>query len=199
VLNGSSGQVFSIDPSTYAVGTDSYGYLFWTDLAVSPDGTQLAAVNAPPDATGSAIGFFDSGLRYLNTNAYPDFSPPDDVGVIGATFSPGGKVLVVPQGDSLEIWDATLGTLRARLMTPEELHVIVYPEGSVSPMVALDPTGQFIYAVSASGLTVLKLPEPLDQVPAMQWPSAVHSGTDKSAVHGTITQRMAAMRNRLRK
>jgi hypothetical protein len=198
-LNVSSGQVFSIDPSTFAVQTDRYGYLFWSDLAVSPDGTQLAAVNAPPYAAGSAVGFFDSNLRYLNTNIYPDFSPPDDVGVIGATFSPGGKVLVVPLGDSIEIWDATLGTLRARLMTPEELHVIVYPEGAVSPMVALDPTGQIIYAVSASGLTVLKLPEPLDQVPTMQWPSVVHSSNDKSALHGSITQRMAALRNKLRK
>jgi hypothetical protein len=84
-------------------------------------------------------------------------------------------------------------------MTPEELHVIVYPEGAVSPMVALDPTGQIIYAVSASGLTVLKLPEPLDQVPTMQWPSVVHSSNDKSALHGSITQRMAALRNKLRK
>jgi hypothetical protein len=66
-------------------------------------------------------------------------------------------------------------------------------------MVALDPTGQIIYAVSASGLTVLNLPQPLDQVPAMQWPLVVHSGNDKSALHGSITQRMAAMRDKLRK
>ncbi len=197
-LNVNSGEVFSVDPLTYEVQTDSYGYLFWVDFAVSPDGAQLAAIDAPPGIS-YAVGFFDSGLRYLNANVYPDFSPPDDLGVVGATYSPGGKVLVVPQGDSIEIWDATLGTLRARLMTPEELHVIVYPEGPASPMVALDPTGQIIYAVSTSGLTVLTLPEPLDQVPAMEWPLVVHSGIDKSALHGTISQRMAAMRNKLRK
>ena len=198
-LNASSGEVFSIDPSTYAVQSASFGYLFWTDLAVSPDGSQFAAVNAPPDATGDAIGFFDSSLRYLNANAYPDYSPPDDTGVLGAMFSPGGKVLVVPLGDSLEIWDSALGTLRARVMTPEELHVLVYPEGVVAPMIAMDPTGQTIYAVSASGLTVLKLPEPLDQIPAMPWPSTVRFGSQKASLHGSITSRMTAMRSKLRK
>src|SRR5438046_8167932 len=104
-LNSSGGEVSSIDPSTYAVQSESFGYLFWTDLAVSADGSQFAAVNAPPYATGDAIGFFDSSLHYLNTNVYPDFSPPDDVGVLGAVFSPGGKVLVVRLGGSLSLWD----------------------------------------------------------------------------------------------
>jgi len=198
-LNVTSGEVYSIDPSTYAFQSEQFGYLFWTDLAVSPDGSQFAAVNAPPYATGDAIGFFDSNLHYLNTNVYPDFSPPDDTGVLGAMFSPAGKVLVVPLGDSLEVWDSSLGTLRARLMTPEELGVLVYPEGGVAPMVAMDPTGQTIYAVSASGLTVLQLPEPLDQITPVQWPSDVRSGNQKAWLHGSITSHMTAMRNKLRK
>jgi DNA-binding beta-propeller fold protein YncE len=94
-LNVSSGEMSSIDPSTYAVQSESFAELFWTDLAVSFDGSQVAAVNAPPDAAGDIVGFFDSNLHFLNTNAYPEFSPPDDTGVLGATFSPGGKVLVV--------------------------------------------------------------------------------------------------------
>ena len=197
-LNVSSGAVYSIDPSTYAFQSEQFGYLFWTDLAVSPDGSQFAAVYAPPYATGDAVGFFDSSLHYLNTNVYPDFSPPDDTGVLGAMFSPGGKVLVVPLGDSLEVWDSVSGTLRARLMTPEELHVLVYLEGAVSPMIASDPTGQTIYAVSASGLTVLKLPEPLDQMPAMVWPN-VRSSSQKAGLHGSITSHMTAMRKKLRR
>jgi hypothetical protein len=84
-------------------------------------------------------------------------------------------------------------------MTPEELHVLVYPEGGVAPEVAMDPTGQTIYAVSASGLTILKMPEPLDQITPMQWPPDVRSGIQKAWLHGSITQHMTALRNKLRK
>ena len=86
--------------------------------------------------------------------------------------------------------------LRARLMTPEELHVLVYPEGPVSPVLALDATGQTIYAISASGLTVLKLSMPLDQMPPVTWPLTVRAGTQLARLHGPITSRMAAMRRK---
>jgi len=199
LLNDSSGEVFSIDPSTYTVQSEGFAAVFWTDLAVSPDGSRFAAVDAPPYAAGDAVGFFDSSLHYLNANAYPDFSPPDDTGVLGVAFSPGGKVLVVPLGDSIEFWDAAQGTLRARLMTPEELHVLVYPEGTVAPMLAVDPTGQTIYAISVSGLTVITLPGPLDQMAAMQWPYSGPSGLVRSELHGSLASRMAAMQSKSHK
>lgn len=197
LLQDSSGEVYSIDPSTYAFQTEEFGELFWTDLAVSPDGSKFAAVFAPSFATGDAIGFFDSGLHFLNTNVYPDFSPPDDTGVLGATFGPAGKVLVVALGDSIEFWDGSKGTLLARLMTPEELHVFVNPEGSAAPMLALDPVGQTIYVVSASGLTVIKLPEPLDQLSPMHWPPDLRLANAQPWLHGTITSRIAVMRSKL--
>jgi hypothetical protein len=198
-LNVSSGEMSSIDPSTYAVQSKRFGQLFWTDLAVSSDGTQVAAIEAPPSSAGDSVGFFDSNLHYLNTNVYPDFSPPDDTGVLGATFSPGGKVLVVALGNSIEFWDASHGTLRARLMTPEELHVLVYPEGAVAPVLALDPMGQTIYAISASGLTVMKLPEPLDQLSPVQWPLALRLSNAQPWLRGPITSRMAALRKKVRR
>jgi hypothetical protein len=196
-LNVTSGEMSSVDPSTYAVQSESFGQLFWTDLAVSSDGTQVAAIEAPPYAAGDSVGFFDPNLHYLNTNVYPDFSPPDDTGVLGATFSPGGKVLVVPLGDSIEFWDASRGTLRARLMTPEELHVLVYPEGPVVPVLALDAMGQTIYAISASGLTVIKLPEPLDQLSLVQWPLALRATIAQPWLRGPMTSRMAALQKKL--
>jgi hypothetical protein len=191
VLNVTSGTVYSIDPSTFAMTSEGFGYSFWTDLAVSPDGSHFAAVDAPP-GTGDAVGFFDSGLRYLNANAYPDYSPPDDSGVLGVTYSPGGQVLVVPLGDSIEIWDANTGTLRARLMTPEELQVLVYPENGVAPMIALNAAGDTIFAVSKSGVSVIRLAVPLDQTPAMSWPEARFGGpiAPHSAQRGTMTDRM---------
>ena len=143
---------------------------------------------------GDLVGFFDSGLHLLNMNVYPAFSPPDDSGAIGSMYSPQGKVLIVPLGDSIEFWDAEAGTLRARLMTPEELNVIVYPEGAVPPIMALDPAGQTIYAISASGLTVLKLPQPIDQIPPAEWPQVRTGLKRQSKFQGSLLAREAALR-----
>jgi len=192
-LNNSAGTVYSLDPSTYAVRSESFGLAFWTDLAVSSDGSRFAAVNAPPASAGDIVGFFNSSLQYLNANVYPDFSPPDDTGVLGSTFSPGGKVLVVPLGDSIEFWDAAQGTLRARLMTPEKLHNAA---GGVAPMIALDSTGQTIYAVSTSGLTVLTLAQPLDQMTPLRWDLSRPSINVRPQLHGSLASRMAAMQGK---
>jgi hypothetical protein len=192
-LNISSGTVYSINPSTLAVQKESFGELFWEDLAVSPGGGQFATVTIEPGVAGDSVGFFDPALHYLNTNVYPEFSPPDDSGATGATFSPGGKVLVVPLGDSIEFWDAAMGTLRARLMTPEELKVMVFPELGVAPVLALDPAGQTIYTISASGVTVIKMAQPLDQIPSMQWPQARIHDSRLGTFNGLIASRMAAM------
>jgi hypothetical protein len=62
----------------------------------------------------------------------------------------------------------------------------------------MDSAGQTIFAVSASGLTVLTLPEPLDQIPAAQWQAYVRPGNHKNFVYGSITARMKAMRSKLR-
>ncbi len=189
-LDNSGGEVYSIDPSTYAVQSEQFGQMFWSDLAVSPDGSQFAAVDAPPGYAGANVGFFNSSLQYLNTNVYPASSQPDDSGVIGAAFSPGGTVLVVPLGDSIELWDSAKGTLRARLMTPEELPMI--PSTAVAPMIALNSAGQTIYAISASGLMVLTLPEPLDQITPVQWPFH-RPGSVRPALHRPLASRVAAI------
>jgi hypothetical protein len=189
-----SGEISEIDPSTYAVtASDRFGLSFWAEAAVSNDGTQVAGVLVGPIGTGAYIGFFTPDLQLVNSNAYPDFSPPDQSGALGSAFSPGGKVLMVPIGDAIELWDAAAGTLRARVMTPEELNVLVYPANAASPTVATDPTGQTIYALSASGLTVLKLPEPMDQMTPAKWPIALHAGARISAFNRSIRQRVEAL------
>jgi hypothetical protein len=198
-LDLSSGGVYSMDPATYAAQSEEFGRMFWTDLAVSPDGSQFAAIYAAPGYVGNFIGFFNSSVQFINANVYPVFSPPSDSGVLGATFSPAGKVLVVPLGDSIEFWDPAQGTLRGRLMTPERLHVLANPEGPPSPMIALDSVGQTIYAVSASGLTVIKLPKPLDEIDPMLWPASRPSGNVNPALGGTAASRMAAIRDRLQR
>jgi hypothetical protein len=82
-------------------------------------------------------------------------------------------------------------------MTPEELQRLVYPEGAVAPMIALDATGQTIYAASVSGVTVLTLPKPLDQITPMQWP-LVRVGAQQFELRGPIAARMAAMQSQSR-
>jgi hypothetical protein len=197
-LDNSAGAVYSIDPSTFAVQEEAFGLMFWGDLAVAPDGSQFAAVDIEVGEVGDGVGFFDPVLHYLNANVYPEFSPPDDQGAAGATYSPGGKVVVVPLGDSIEFWDAAAGTLRARLMTPEELNVLVNDLGAV-PILALDPAGQTIYAISASGLTVLRLAQPLDQMPAMQWPNLRRHSGAQAKRHGLNRVRHRALLNTPRK
>ena len=55
-------------------------------------------------------------------------------------------------------------------MTPEALPGAGYFTQPTPPgCIALDPAGQTIYAVSASGLTVMKLPTPVDQIAAPTW------------------------------
>ena len=188
------GAVTAVDVSTFATQTEAFGEQFWTDVAVSPDGSQFAAILAPPWADGDFIGFFDSSLHYSFTNVYPLLSPPTGTGVVGVTYGPQGKVVAVPLGDSVELWDAAKGTLRARLMTPEELAVLVYPETSAGGQIAFDPTGQYLYAISASGLTVFKLPAPVDQIPNIPWPFPVGLVGGQQPYQGTPAARMAAMR-----
>jgi hypothetical protein len=191
-LNISSGEVHSLDPITYAQKTQVFGFLFWSDLAVSRDGKQFVGISGGPGIAGDLLGFFDSGLHLLNSNPYPMASPPDDSLVIGSTFSPRGKVVIVALGDSIEFWDAAQGTLRARLMTPEELHTLVYPQNPTASQIAFDSTGQTLFAVSATGLTVMGLPQPVDDMNAASWRFDIPARGDT----GGFAARAAAMRNR---
>jgi hypothetical protein len=195
-LDATSGQTYSIDPVTYSVQQPlEFADLFHSDLAVSSDGTQFVGITGAFDAVGDIVSFYNSSMNILNFTVYPFVSPPDDSQVIGSSFSPAGKVVVAPLGDSIEFWDVATGTLRGRLMTPEELNVFAPPQVSLAPQIALDATGQTIFAVSVSGLTVMKLPEPIDNLPLGQW--GIYRGTAARSQDfpGSVTARIRAMRD----
>ncbi|HKV93667.1 MAG TPA: WD40 repeat domain-containing protein [Candidatus Angelobacter sp.] len=194
-LNAANGEVYAIDPATYSAQTTHFGFFFWTDFAVSPDGSQIATIEGAPGVSGDFVGFFDPELHLVNSNEYPLISPPNDTQVLGSTFGPQGKVLVVPLGDSIEFWDAAKGTLRARLMTPEELQVLVFPEGPVAPTIALDATGQTIFAISKTGLTVLTLPQDVDDLAANPWALGVQSTVNQVNVFQGFKGRVAVTRS----
>jgi hypothetical protein len=168
VTDSSSAGVADYDPSTLAwtAQTILFG-VFLQDLAASPDGSLLAV------SDGYDIFFFDPNIDLMGYAVYPNLSADAAGQNWGLQFSPQGKVLVVPTGDSIEFFDASLGTLKARLMTPEPLGGWLTPGGSlgwVLPQMALDSIGRTIFAVSASGLTVLQMPTPIDQMPSTNWP-----------------------------
>ncbi len=166
--NDGSGNVGLWNSANDSFSSQGFADGFWTDVAISPDGSTLAAVTGGPGLAGVAAGFFDEQLHFLNSTVYPDLAPPDAEQVLGTIFSPSGRTLVVPTGDAIEFFDVATGQLRGRLLTPEPLPVLVFPIAA-SGNIALDPTGQTIYAISASGLTVLKLAAPVDQLAPPAW------------------------------
>ena len=78
-------------------------------------------------------------------------------------------MLLVALGNSIEFWDTAKGTLRSLLMTPEELQTPLAPLSTSGGLLALESAGQTIFAVSVSGITVLKLPEAVDDMPLFPW------------------------------
>jgi len=81
-------------------------------------------------------------------------------------------------------------------MTPEELNAFAYPEGPVAPQIALDSAGQTIFAISTSGLTVMKLPAPADNIPVNSWALSRVTMNNHFEFSGGIASRLAAMRGK---
>jgi hypothetical protein len=171
ILNDSSGEVgvWSSSSDSFAVQWFIDG--FWTDLAISPDGSRFTALRGNPTEAGIFAGFFDEQLHYLNEVVYPDLAPPDSPQSLGAMFSPSGQTLIVPMGDSIDFFSSSKGTLQGRLLTPEPLPIYVSSTGTI----ALDTTAKIIYAISASGLTVMTLPTTVDQILPPIWPYAARA------------------------
>jgi len=169
----SSGQVYAIDPATYTVTQPApFGFQFWSDLAVSPEGSQLATVDTDIQSTGDEVGLFDSTLHLLNFNEYPFVADVDFGGVVGPLFSPGGKVIATGLSNSIEFWDTRTGMLRARLLTPETLQWTPPPVLNSAPLMASDSTGQTLFVGSSSGITVLTLPQAMDDLNPYNWNNA---------------------------
>jgi hypothetical protein len=176
-LNDSGGDIYIIDPAGQSRTGAGFGESFSTDLAISSDGMHFATVFAPPYATGDLYNGFNQQLSFVSTNVYPTYVRLTGTGVLGATISPGGSVLVAPLGDSIDFWDFPTGKLRARMITPEPLQTYAYPENAVAPVLAMNTAGDTLYVASKSGLTILPLPTALDNLPTMAWPEVLRGVT----------------------
>ena len=161
-------------------------------MAVSADGNQFAPVSGSIQIPGDVAAFFDPSLHYLNMTEYPLLSAPSDLFVYGPQYSPRSKVLVVALGNSIEFWDTAKGTLRSLLMTPEELQTPIGQLLTSGGLMALDNAGQTIFAVSVSGITVLKMPEAIDDMPLFPWVNTLGVAGGHSSSTG-IAPRSRAM------
>lgn len=140
--------------------------IVWTDVAVSPKGDLFAAIEGAVGYGGIAAAFFDSGLHFTNVTVYPDLAPPDQSFCMGAIFSNSEQTMLSPLADSIDFFSTATATLQGRLLMPEPLPVADLTSG----VIALDPNQQTIYAISASGLTVVTLPSVVDDVAPFPWP-----------------------------
>jgi hypothetical protein len=142
-----------------------------TDLSAAADGTFFATVNAGLIEIHSV----DSNLVSTLVGAFP--SPgltqlPGRVPVPGITMHPSGALVyqpfftgpapVVPpavgvQG-GVDVLDAHTGQLRLRVLLPEPLAALASDaDGLHAGFIALDETGQKIFVITTSGLTVVQL------------------------------------------
>jgi hypothetical protein len=142
-----------------------------TDLSAAADGTFFATVNAgvieihsvDSNLVSTLVGTFPSpGLTQL----------PGRVSVPGIAMHPSGALVyqpfftgpapVVPpaagvQG-GVDVLDAHTGQLRLRVFLPEPLAALASDaDGLHAGFIALDQTGQKIFAITTSGLTVVQL------------------------------------------
>jgi len=166
VVNGQSSTVNAWNSTTDSFISQTFPGTFRSDIAISPDGSKIAAITAP--GLGITADILDEQLHWLSATVYPDLGQPDAEEGQGAYYTPSGETLVVPIQDSIEFFDANTGVLRDRLMTPELLPPLGAPT-SYSVNMALDQTAQTIFAISALGLTVMKLPVPADQLAPAAW------------------------------
>lgn len=186
-LFNTSGGVAAWNSTTDTFVSQGFIDGFWTDAVIANDGSQFGAVSGDPILPGTFVGFFDEQVHFLNATIYPDLAPPDAIQASGGVFSPGGSVLLQPVVNGIEFFDAKTGKLRARLMTPEPLSKLTFPQPSTG--VALDPTGQTIYAISTSGLVIITLPTPVDQLAAVNWPLLSVRQAGQTGASGLLMKR----------
>jgi hypothetical protein len=176
----SSGLMYVWDSASDSSSSQGFDQGFWTDVAIANDGSTIAALEGLPGFGGVIVGFFDEQLHYLNTNVYPDLVPVLATQVLGAMYTASGTTLIAPSEDSLDFFDVKTGALKGRLLTPEPLESLNFPD-VMSGNIALDPQEKTIYSISQSGLTVMQLATPINQITPPVWPLAIKTSRAASA------------------
>lgn len=162
--SGNTGGVIAI----WRAASDSFaaqGFQQFIDgLAMSADGHTIAAMQidqVAPQNDSSIL--LDDQLNWFGVPVYPDFAPVTSRADWGVALTHSGKLYVVPRQDAIEVFDVSTGTLRLRIALPEPL---LTPQNVavVKHAIVLDDQEENIFVLSASGITVIRLPVPLEQM-----------------------------------
>jgi hypothetical protein len=128
---------------------------------------QPVGIDQMPDRKRIVVGTKTQGIYFVDEDTFSveeNFVPAPDLGFPYAT----SVFPVIPRVDSVDFIDLASGTLRARLALPERL---LGPQSvAVLSHLALDNTGQTLFAISASGLTIVQFDDPIDTIPTAVWP-----------------------------
>jgi hypothetical protein len=157
-------------PGTFTISTTTETP---TDLAVAPDGTLFAT------AVGGSIEVHgvDSSLSLIGTFAVPAQSLAARVPVPGIAMHPSGALVYQPflsgappappqpgvppaagPQSGVDILDSHTGQLRLRVLLPEPLSATsADTNGLQAQFIVVDETGQRIFALTVSGLTIVQL------------------------------------------
>lgn len=169
--NSGSGTLATWSSTSGAMAQSLADDIVWVDVAIAPKGDLFAAIAGDVGYAGMAAAFFDKSLHFINATVYPDLAPPDQPFSMGAVFSDSEMTMLSPLADSIDFFSTQTATLQGRLLMPELL-----PVGDLtSGVIALDPNQQTIYAISASGLSVVTLPSVVDDVTPFPWPHIAQS------------------------
>src|SRR6202043_478835 len=99
-VDGNYGAVSAWNSATDVFSGQNFEGIFWSDLAISPDGSKIAAIWT--NGVGITANFVDEQLHFLSTTAYPDLGQPDSEESEGASYTSSGNTLVVPSQDCIE-------------------------------------------------------------------------------------------------
>jgi hypothetical protein len=167
---------FSANESVTDVAISAGGTMFATNVnGTASAGTLAGTLTGPP--LGSIVEIRDSALNLIGNRATPELEQlPTGITVPGIAMHPSGALVYQPilNGPApaesanpipnpnlrggIDIFDLRSGKLRLRIFLPEPIAARSADTNSLlAQFVTIDETGQRIFAITNSGLTVIQL------------------------------------------
>jgi len=167
---------FSTNESVTDVAISAGGTMFATTVSITGSAGTLAGTLAGPPL-GSIVEIRDSALNLIGNRATPELEQlPTGITVPGIAMHPSGALVYQPilngpappesanptpnpsLRGAIDIFDARSGKLRLRIFLPEPIAARSADTSSLlAQFVTIDETGQRIFAITNSGLTVIQL------------------------------------------
>jgi len=167
---------FSANESVTDVAISAGGTMFATTVSITGSAGTLAGTLAGPPL-GSIVEIRDVALNLIGNRATPELEQlPTGITVPGIAMHPSGALVYQPilngpappesanptpnpsLRGAIDIFDARSGKLRLRIFLPEPIAARSADTSSLlAQFVTIDETGQRIFAITNSGLTVIQL------------------------------------------